>query len=274
MFRFASDLAASTARLAATIAIGGVASCVVGGCFEAPMGGLVGGFVLISCAVLFVAGLLGFFAWHCARCAAAALCPDLAHKVDAAAGAVLGSKDASFTGSVSRLAVGVLAAAVIAVAVFSLTGNTTEATAVPSFSLLFFMLSVFTQAVWRGAAKVLTVLGSRSFSLLPVLVLVSLLFVLFLTMIAGGAGKMSLRERVERENENLAMVQRDYTLNSDIHAHEHALRSAAENGHLSVIEFLVAHNADIHAHNESALRSAAKNGHLPVVEFLKAHAQQ
>jgi len=159
------DLAAFTVRLASTVAIGGVASCMVSGCFAGAWGGLVAVAVVAGCVALFFAGLLGFLAWRCARCAAAALCPELARKIGAAAGAVLGSGgDASFADGVRRLAVGVLAAAVVACAGFSLTGNGTEAMAVPPVGVFFFVLSVLAQAAWRGAAEVLAVLFPRLFA--------------------------------------------------------------------------------------------------------------
>jgi hypothetical protein len=59
---------------------------------------------------------------------------------------------------------------------------------------------------------------------------------------------------------------------ADIHANtDGALRFAAHGGHLPVVEFLVAHGADIHANTDGALRNASDRGHLQVVEFLVAH---
>jgi len=51
------------------------------------------------------------------------------------------------------------------------------------------------------------------------------------------------------------------------------LHKASENGHLSVVEFLVSQNADINNHaiglnNGTPLHRAAMNGHLFVVEYL------
>ena len=81
---------------------------------------------------------------------------------------------------------------------------------------------------------------------------VSLLLVL--ALLAGGAGAMS--------------IILFYALCLRSHLND-ALRWAAENGHLPVVEFLVARGADIHADNERALFRAAQVGHLPVVEFLR-----
>jgi ankyrin repeat protein len=53
--------------------------------------------------------------------------------------------------------------------------------------------------------------------------------------------------------------------------YDSALRMAARKGHLPVVEYLIEHDADIHAGNDSALRYAAENGHLPVVEYLVEH---
>ena len=49
------------------------------------------------------------------------------------------------------------------------------------------------------------------------------------------------------------------------------LHNAANNGHLSVVEYLVNQKADINAkdeYNSTPLHSAAQNGHLSVVEYL------
>ena len=56
---------------------------------------------------------------------------------------------------------------------------------------------------------------------------------------------------------------------ADIHAgDDQALKWAARNGYLEVVEFLVENGADIHAWDDFALEQAACNGHLEVVEFL------
>ena len=52
-----------------------------------------------------------------------------------------------------------------------------------------------------------------------------------------------------------------------------ALQAAAENGHLEIVEMLVAHGADVGYSSEgnSALDLALAAGHANVVEFLRAH---
>ncbi len=50
-----------------------------------------------------------------------------------------------------------------------------------------------------------------------------------------------------------------------------ALRIAADDGYLNVVEYLVEHGADIHAVDDYALRWAAANGHLPIVKYLVEH---
>src|SRR5581483_1557415 len=76
---------------------------------------------------------------------------------------------------------------------------------------------------------------------------------------------------------------------ADIHAsNNYAVKSASENGHLSVVQYLVelgnSHRlspnstcryadkvsigADIHAANNYAVRSASPNGHLSTVQYL------
>jgi ankyrin repeat protein len=49
---------------------------------------------------------------------------------------------------------------------------------------------------------------------------------------------------------------------------DYALRWAAENGHLAVVEYLVNQGANIHAQDDYALRMAMKHEHLDVVEYL------
>lgn len=56
---------------------------------------------------------------------------------------------------------------------------------------------------------------------------------------------------------------------ANIHARQdNPLASAAYQGHLRVVEFLVNHGADIHTQNDLPLVSAATNGYLSIVEFL------
>ena len=45
-------------------------------------------------------------------------------------------------------------------------------------------------------------------------------------------------------------------------------RSAAYNGHLEIVKFLVEHKADIHVNDDLALSYAARKGHLEVVQYL------
>ena len=47
-----------------------------------------------------------------------------------------------------------------------------------------------------------------------------------------------------------------------------ALQSAAENGHLNIVQYLVSIGANIHASDDQALRLAAENGHLEIVQYL------
>src|SRR5581483_4796804 len=59
------------------------------------------------------------------------------------------------------------------------------------------------------------------------------------------------------------------SLGADIHAdYNWALRAASENGHQSIVEYLVSLGADIHADNNWALRAASENGHRSIVEYL------
>ena len=50
-----------------------------------------------------------------------------------------------------------------------------------------------------------------------------------------------------------------------------ALRNASRNGHLAVVEVLLAHGADVRAGDDAALRQASREGHAAVVEVLLAH---
>ena len=54
--------------------------------------------------------------------------------------------------------------------------------------------------------------------------------------------------------------------------HQTPLHFAAENGHLSVVEYLVNQKADMNAkdkYNWTPLHYASQNDHLSVVEYLK-----
>jgi ankyrin repeat protein len=58
----------------------------------------------------------------------------------------------------------------------------------------------------------------------------------------------------------------------DIHENNgQALRSAAENGHTEVIQFLLENDANIHASEDTALRWAARNGHMAATRLLLDH---
>ena len=57
---------------------------------------------------------------------------------------------------------------------------------------------------------------------------------------------------------------------ANVHAvDDQALRFAYERGHLAVVEFLVKAGANVHADDDQALRFASAHGYLSVVEFLK-----
>ena len=49
-----------------------------------------------------------------------------------------------------------------------------------------------------------------------------------------------------------------------------ALHSASQEGHTDVVKLLIQHGADVHARDERALRWASANGHVNVVELLIA----
>ena len=79
---------------------------------------------------------------------------------------------------------------------------------------------------------------------------------------------------------NLSIIKFLLAEGADIHAQEDdALMYAAYYDHLDIVEFLLANGADIHAQEDWALRYAASRGHLDVVKFLLAneadiHAQE
>ena len=79
---------------------------------------------------------------------------------------------------------------------------------------------------------------------------------------------------VASEDGHLAIVELLLAHGADVHAKnqedETALEFASENGHAAVVEVLLAHGADVHANNW-ALRVASGNGHVAVVEILLAH---
>ena len=70
-------------------------------------------------------------------------------------------------------------------------------------------------------------------------------------------------------NGHLEVVQYLIDKGADIHAYDdYALRYAAINGYLEVVRYLIDNGANIHARNDDALRCAAFNGHLEVVQYL------
>ena len=77
-------------------------------------------------------------------------------------------------------------------------------------------------------------------------------------------------------NGHLAVVELLLAHGANVHAQnsgfdDAALREASANGHLAVVEVLLAHGANVHAANDHALRFASTNGHAAVVEVLLAH---
>jgi hypothetical protein len=73
----------------------------------------------------------------------------------------------------------------------------------------------------------------------------------------------------ERKEIDLEVIKSLIEEGADIHADgDHALKFAAEYGHIEVVKYLVEQGADVHADNNHALRCSAKNGHLNIVEFL------
>lgn len=75
--------------------------------------------------------------------------------------------------------------------------------------------------------------------------------------------------RAAAKNGHLAIVQYLVQNGANIHHAERfgALPLSAAEGHLPVVQFLVSQGADIHANNGHSLISAIVGGHLPVVEF-------
>jgi len=68
---------------------------------------------------------------------------------------------------------------------------------------------------------------------------------------------------------NLSEVMVLWVLGADIQAeNDKALRLAAENGHLPIVEYLVGKGADITAEDDFALQRSAGQGHLTVVQYL------
>ena len=48
------------------------------------------------------------------------------------------------------------------------------------------------------------------------------------------------------------------------------LRSAASNGHLSILKYLIEHGADVKKYSRQAIKEAIKTGHNEIVEYLKS----
>ena len=80
---------------------------------------------------------------------------------------------------------------------------------------------------------------------------------------------------VASEDGHLAIVELLLAHGADVHAKnqedETALEFASENGHAAVVEVLLAHGADVHADTDRALIAASQNGNVAVVEVLLAH---
>ena len=71
------------------------------------------------------------------------------------------------------------------------------------------------------------------------------------------------------KNNNLVLLQ--YLIENNSITNDNSLRSAARNGHLDVIKYLVDHGANVNAEDDEALILASKYGHLDVVEYLVDH---
>ena len=72
-------------------------------------------------------------------------------------------------------------------------------------------------------------------------------------------------------NGHLTVLEVLFAHGADIHADgDEALRFASARGHLAVVELLLARGADVHADNDRALRSASEAGQAAVVELLLA----
>lgn len=74
---------------------------------------------------------------------------------------------------------------------------------------------------------------------------------------------------VAAENGHFSIVQYLVEKGVDFHAeHENALRIAAGDGYLDIVKYLVKNGANIHAKGEEALINAAYHGHLNIVKYL------
>ena len=73
------------------------------------------------------------------------------------------------------------------------------------------------------------------------------------------------------ENGHVAVVQALIASGADVHAdNDQALQAASSNGHVAVVQTLLATGADVHANNDYALRFASGDNHIAVVEILLA----
>lgn len=75
--------------------------------------------------------------------------------------------------------------------------------------------------------------------------------------------------RTEAKRGRLSMVKYLIANGADVHAlNDEALRNAAANGYVDVVKYLTDNGANVHALDDEALVTAAKNGHSETVQYL------